>query len=653
MSQPTHGPRLTDEELFTQCLNLETPGLEAVRAAAETKDWPAARRALAAFLRALTVPEAFFDLPYEPPENVVMTPGETEAEACRRVKRHTLISVGVPCEFGEGQTVDWTANPTPNGYREWPYQLNRHHELKMLAHQYRLTGDETLAQCAAELLASWLKQALVPDPETPGNKTLCWRTIECGIRAGCTWPYAFSVFHSAPAFGDDLLVDWLKSCVEHARRLSRNHMSGNWLVMEMNGLAHISLLLPFLSGAVAWREQSFASLTEQLECQIYPDGFQYELTTNYHNVIIINYQRLLNLCGALSYPVPDALRERLFPAIGLEAKLMMPDGTTPDLNDGHRFDVAHLMRLRRPIFPAHPAVRYLADGDAAFMPKETSVILPYAGFAVLRTGWSSDAAWALLDGAPFGRAHQHEDKLNVLFYALGKLLLTEGGNYAYDVSPMRAYVLDTASHNTVRVDGLPQNRRENYRWQPEMIRQKAGLTWHLGTQWDFAAAVYDEGYGPNRAVQARHERHVYFRRQGEPLLMVVDRVSAADDHVFEWLWHVDSALEALNGRCASFAEVDVTFSTGCARVITGQEAPEWQGFVATGTEQGMYRPVPCLSVQARGREARMVTVFAPHAPGGKRLTAVEADTGLESDALRLLWHDGTIQTLLESEMQTM
>ena len=85
---------------------------------------------------------------------------------------------------------------------EWPCQLNRHHELKMLAHQYRLTGSGTHAACAAELLTSWLDQATVPGPEVIGYKTVCWRTIECGIRTGCTWPYAF---HDSSAFSDDLL----------------------------------------------------------------------------------------------------------------------------------------------------------------------------------------------------------------------------------------------------------------------------------------------------------------------------------------------------------------------------------------------------------------------------------------------------------------
>lgn len=278
------------------------------------------------------------------------------------------------------------------------------------------------------------------------------------------------------------------------------------------------------------------------------------------------------------------------------------------------------------------------------------MLLPGSGFAVMRTGWQPKDTWALLDAGPFGRAHQHEDKLNVLFYAHGKMLLTEGGNYAYDSSPMRSYVLDTASHNTVRVDGLPQNRKVNYRWSEEMIRVKAeGLEWNHGMAWDYAAGVYDEGYGPEAAVRARHGRRVFFRREGEPLLIVVDRVQADEPHTFEWLWHVDSALQGAGAECAAFADADVAYSRGAAEVITGQEEPEWQGFVATGTKQGMYRPVACLCVRAEANDLRLTTVIAPRC-GARRLLSIHAEGDLLADTIRLVWSDGSAETLEESAM---
>ena len=91
--------------------------------------------------------------------------------------------------------------------------------------------------------------------------------------------------------------------------------------------------------------------------------------------------------------------------------------------------------------------KWITEGDETGKPEYTSAAMPWSGFAALRTGWGQDDTWALMDAAPFGRAHQHEDKLSVLLYTNGKFLLTEGGNYAYDESEMRNYVLSTRSHN--------------------------------------------------------------------------------------------------------------------------------------------------------------------------------------------------------------
>jgi len=83
------------------------------------------------------------------------------------------------------------------------------------------------------------------------------------------------------------------------------------------------------------------------------------------------------------------------------------------------------------------------QGRARLAPAQASHAFPYAGYYVMRTGWEPDAMWAVLDAGHFGYGHQHEDKLSLLLHAYGRLLLTEGGNYAYDASEMRRYVLST------------------------------------------------------------------------------------------------------------------------------------------------------------------------------------------------------------------
>ena len=94
---------------------------------------------------------------------------------------------------------------------------------------------------------------------------------------GANWPYILFTFYKTPAFTDDILINWYKSVYEHGERLSKNHMTGNWLIMEMNGLGQIGILYPQFKKSEKWLQQALESLEEELDRQIYPDGFQYEL----------------------------------------------------------------------------------------------------------------------------------------------------------------------------------------------------------------------------------------------------------------------------------------------------------------------------------------------------------------------------------------
>lgn len=659
------GPLLTDQAFFTECLNLEYPGMEAVKEAVEKAksngDYREARKKMAAYIRETLDADRFFEIPYEIPENIYKLPGESDAEAVERICNHTLVSVGVPCEYGKENKVDWEANPTYNGYKEWTWQLSRHNDIKLLAHEYNQTKNEKIADATAELIDSWLKQAVCPDADCAGYLTKCWRTIECGIRMGANWPYILFTFYKTPAFTDDLLIDWYKSVYEHGERLSKNHMTGNWLIMEMNGLGQIGILYPQFKKSAQWLNQAVESLEEELDRQIYPDGFQYELTTNYHEVVINNYQRFIEVAYKFGKTVPETLLDKLSRACELDVKLMMPDGTTPDLNDGCKRSVKGSYEIRKRILPKDAIAKWLTEGDETGKPAYTSVAMPWSGFAAFRTGWNVDDTWVLMDAAPFGKAHQHEDKLSVLLYWNGKLLLTEGGNYAYDESEMRRYVLSTRSHNTVRVDGQDQNRRKTYAWKEEDIKKKANLEWNFSEKWDYAKSTYDEGYGEEQDQAPIHERSVFFYRdKKQPLLIVVDRLSDCknDESVHQWdvLWHVDSEVTKQTSDSIRFQDTDVVWSVGDIEIITGQESPEWQGFIATGTKQGMYRAIPCVDTKVKANKVRIVTVFAPNKEDDaqtKHLVGVKASTDLADTAIRLEFDDQSVWTLDEKELRSL
>ncbi|MBN1641006.1 MAG: alginate lyase family protein, partial [Anaerolineae bacterium] len=453
------GPRLSDEAFYSR-IDATRPGLEEIPQAVAAEDWDRARALLAAEVRRTLQPERYLSIDRSWGGHSCMVEGETLAEAAERIVRGELISCSTPHRFtGE---VDWTINPTYNQYREWTWQLSRHPEWAMLAERYRETGDERYAEAFVRFFRSWVRQAVVPE-NADGGATLCWRTIEAGIRMGGSWQRALHAFYRSPHFTDEVLVDWYKSIWEHGWRLRNFHRTGNWLIMEMNGLAQIGILYPQFVDAPAWKAYAFERLVHELDAQVYPDGFQVELSTGYHQVDVRNYQWLIDVCEAYDEPLPDAFRTSMERMHDVNLKMMMPDGRLPDVNDGGWIEVAPLMDRAVHAYPERTDLLWAyMKGSQGAPPTETSVAFPYAGYYVMRTDWSPDALWALVDGGPFGYGHQHEDKGNVLLHAYGRLLLAEGGNYAYDSSEMRRYVLSTRAHNTIRVDGQDQNRRLNY-----------------------------------------------------------------------------------------------------------------------------------------------------------------------------------------------
>ena len=111
----------------------------------------------------------------------------------------------------------------------------------------------------------------------------------------------------------------------------------------------------------------------------------------------------------------------------------------------------------------------------------------------MRTDWTRDAVWCLLEAAPFGFGHQHEDKLEVLFQAYGSSFLTEAGTNAYDDSPLHRYSLSSFGHNTVLVDGCGQNRRARYSRKDLRTDVSAGMYWRSNDIFDAAQGVYNRG----------------------------------------------------------------------------------------------------------------------------------------------------------------
>ncbi len=652
------GPRTSAVRLLTEHLNTAIPEMALADRLCREGDIESAQHTFAEYVRSYLKPEKLIHGWLCAPDEGVLERLQAEADD---IRDYRFVSCGIPHRFSD-RRVDWLSNPTYNSYCEWPWQLSRHRELDILAECYAHTRDESLAVLWVELLDSWLAQALLPEDGTAGNKTVCWRTIEAGIRME-GWSRQLHAFIHSPALTDAFVVRYFASIFEHGHRLSTAYTGGNWLLMEMHGLLRISELYPFLRESAGWRELSLSKLGEQIDEQFYPDGFQYELSTCYHGVAEYTYYQIYRIYRDMGMTPPDFLEKNLERMYGVYPLLSRPDGRLPDINDGDPMHIGERMDRASALFPRRDDFLWFAtDGREGRAPRVTSYAFPYSGAAVMRTGWDRDAIYAYMDCSPFGKAHQHEDKLNVILAAYGRTMINEAGNYDYDTSEMRKYVLDTRSHNTVRIDGKGQNRRSTYKWQPEHISKRANMDFITTDEADLARAEYSEGYGGDLDPTVHERRLIFFKRPPHglpPFFAVVDRLTAPDDRrrSYEAIWHLEDCEFSLGAHSAHGGfggglGIDMLFSDTTASVVNmmGQYEPYYQGWFPirpSGPHEHRRVPTPVLCGEFEGAH-RTVTLLCPYSGGQSVVAGVLASADVTSTDFTVVLKDGGSVTFSEN-----
>lgn len=616
--ETVEGPWITDAEFF-EMLDLRLPGLQPVRRAVESGDLAAAKHEYAEYLRNRDAPTLKFNWRARPRHE--SRPDGVDTTEADRVLQRDLVSVGVYHKF-EGE-IDWSLNPI--NYKEWPWQLNRHWIWQTLARAYWDTGDEKYAREFVYQMTDWVRKCPAPR-YVSGNASYTWRTIESGIRAGQTWVEVFHRFLTSPSFTDEAIVTMVKSFAEHARQLMRWPTGGNWLAMECNGLMHVGVIFPEFSEADSWRRTAAERLYAELDRQVYPDGAQIELSTGYHQVSLGNFVSAWEIADLNGVPMPEDYISKIGRMFDYNLHAAMPDATLPGLNDSSRLSIRRSMEQASGFFPERKDYEWIATGGrSGHQPAVGSIALPFAGQLVMRTGWERDDLYLLMDAGPFGYAHQHEDALSIVVYAHGVYHIVDPGNYAYDSSQWRKYVLSTRAHNTIMVDGLDQRRRGKPR-EEYVVARPLPNRWASCDAFDYASASYSDGYGGDDLIDVTHTRVIFFVKP--EYWIFVDRLQPADDrpHSYDSLFHIDAAgatVDASSGAVRSNNDGGPSISIVPAkdeslhvRISCGEQEPVVQGWMPERLNDYSCRPIPtAIFSTARAGEARLAYVLYPTREG--------------------------------------
>lgn len=544
--------------------------------------------------------------------------------AADRVAAGHVCEVSIPWHFPLNR-IDWLFNPTkakPPFNPEWTWQLNRTGGWGTLADAYRATGDEAYARAFVVQLRDWLDQTGGVPPEKGYNGVGSpWRTIEEGIRLMGPWPKADAAFKDSPSYPKDLRERFLRCMKAQAAHLMVHRTTKNWLLMEMTGVYTVACRYPEFPESAAWRRESAAIFSNAIRSQILPDGLHDELSPDYHLVFYRCASALYDLAkkSGFAHELPaDFLRALEAGAEGA-LKMMTPGFVQPRFNDCYTIPVRNVLEPAAKIFPARKDFLWAAtegrSGEPPSREPTASRYLPFAGFAVMRSGWSPNASYLAFDVGPLGMGHFHQDKLSFTIWKGNEELLFDDGGGQYENSAYRRYGLSGYDHNTLIVDGLAQRRKG-----PMRVDVPIDAGWKTTAERDYAFGVYDQGFGPQEKKLVIHRREIEFAKR-EDFFTVTDTVTAADGqaHDCELLFQVDTTnvtVEATGRRLlAKYGrkwDLSIEIDEGSNfEVRTAKTEPQMAGWFVGRNDLTLHPATTVAVKKAKGENVKFITIFRP------------------------------------------
>jgi hypothetical protein len=349
-------------------------------------------------------------------------------------------------------------------------------------------------------------------------------------------------------------------------------------------------------------------------------------------------------------PMPADYVAKMGKMLDYDVDICMPNLRVPGLNDAGEMDMSVMLGRGLAFFPERQDYKWVATArKEGKEPAFTSIALPWSGHIVMRLGWEPDSLYALLDAGPFGWGHHHEDALSMVIYAYGKYLLVDPGNYYYDSSEWRKYVVSTRAHNTVMVDDLPQHRAGLPR-QQYVVERPLPIRWATNPNCDYAVGSYDDGYGVDNALRVKHERRVFFVKP--EYWIVTDTLTPADGkpHKYDFMFHLDAAgadvdsaskaVHTTNTDAANLTIWPVETKDLTVNVISGQEKPIVQGWVPAAGHT--CRPIPTPVFETSGSGAQTIAYVLYPTPAGKKCPVTKVQWLAEGCGVSIAFDNGRV-----------
>ncbi len=444
--------RLPPSEVLSK-LDLDRPGLEAVKAAAIKGDQA---RALAGLLR-------YYRAKYPATSKQDTTPQMIEAAG--RICRH-VFQWGPYQPADYGTNIDWTINPADD--IEWVAAMYRFQWADDLTRAYNATHDDKYARAFVELTTDWIAKHPLDDwtrthPMLTHWKGFAWLDLQTGIRATRAVA-ALKAMLRSEAVTPKFLGVFLASLYDHEHKMELVPMGvvHNKAIFEQRGALNICVAFPEFRDAPRWAKLAVERTEANLLAQTTTQGIQREWCGSYHSAVLRDALEIMENAPQLGVTVSDEHRQRVramcnyvfaiatpdlgYPMFGDTARPLPKDGTTGQLSDS----LLHFSKVWN-----DPKYSACAKCDLAGLPQQTSYAFESAGVYVMRSQWGTNGSYLALQCAPPAlSAHDQPDNGTFELFAYGRWLMTDSGFYTYGHDRAgRNWHRQTRVHQTLTLDG--------------------------------------------------------------------------------------------------------------------------------------------------------------------------------------------------------
>ncbi|MGF7117961.1 alginate lyase family protein [Methanobacterium oryzae] len=450
-----------------------------------------------------------------------------------------------------------------------PWELSRFQHLVTLGKAFWYTEEEKYAEEFVKQIRSWIKN----NPVELGVNWTC--TMDVAIRA-INWIWGYYFFFNSNVLSDDFKIEFFKSLYLHGRHIMNNlefaEVRGNHYLSNIAGLIYIGFFLKNSDEAKQWIKKGIASLMEEMDYQVLPDGVNGELSTNYHRLVTEIFVSTTILCLKHNIVFPQHYLNRLEKMFDYILFYTKPDGKAPvigDNDDGRlqiltkyydwdRNDHRYLLLIGAKLFRRKDFAmidphfneeafwmlgsieKPLLKRDEKELKYNNSISFNDSGYYIIRHNDFHMIIDASSPNPKYFQGHKHNSALNFELFANDKTFIVDPGSCIYTPSKkMRNLFRSTAYHNVIMVDGKEQNTIKDDLiddlFDLGIDAKTKVIKWELNENEDIFCG---EQYGYSRLKNpVVHRREIKFNKKKE-YWIINDFLSGKGKHLYNLFLHL-------------------------------------------------------------------------------------------------------------------